>query len=95
MAAGIIFSSLRDRLILLLDQYDLQTLLVDLVDAMAIHEDVSASSLLLRRRLTNLSLAGHSSTVELGVVGPIHPQVLARLSRFLSPLDVLTLGAGT
>ncbi|KAM0752842.1 hypothetical protein T439DRAFT_323456 [Meredithblackwellia eburnea MCA 4105] len=36
---GIIFSSLRDRLILLKDQYDLRTLLNDLVEAVDIHED--------------------------------------------------------
>ncbi|KAK4046553.1 hypothetical protein OIV83_006005 [Microbotryomycetes sp. JL201] len=34
---GIIFPSLRDRLILLKDQYDLQTLLEDLMDALDIH----------------------------------------------------------
>ncbi|ORY84074.1 hypothetical protein BCR35DRAFT_303120 [Leucosporidium creatinivorum] len=36
---GIIFPSLRDRLILLKDQYDLQTLLNDLVDAVDLHEN--------------------------------------------------------
>ncbi|KAK4049464.1 hypothetical protein OIO90_005415 [Microbotryomycetes sp. JL221] len=36
---GIIFPSLRDRLILLKDQYDLQTLLDDLLDAMQIHDN--------------------------------------------------------
>lgn len=50
---GIIFSSLRDRLILLKDQYDLQTLLMDLVDASAIHEDVSPFSPLLPRARTD------------------------------------------
>jgi len=34
---GIIFSSLRDRLILLKDQYDLATLLGDLIEAFSIH----------------------------------------------------------
>lgn len=37
--AGIIFPSLRDRLILLKDQYDLQTLLDDLLEGVEMHEN--------------------------------------------------------
>lgn len=41
LATGIIWSSLRDRLILLKDQYDLHTLLTDLLAAFELHgEDV-------------------------------------------------------